>query len=1253
MTPTPTVAEDEHGSGGSVSAAQVKTESSLHPPALPVDTTRPWHSIMGHLGTTKGTKLLASRTVKGTGLTKASLLDCNCDICALAKAAKKSFGTRSFNKLSTVPGGSLHVDLASVSIPTLGGKKYFLGIVDEFSGKAWAILLDLKSDTAQELIVFFTRFHGRTGRWPSVLRSDNGGEFTSSVLTEFCAEKNITQSFSPPYIPQHNGRAERNNRTQGDKARCMLLQANAHPGLWGEALLTAAHIHSRTHIPTGQTRTADQLFYGIEGVSDLGNEHPWGCDAYVKLHQVQIDHRFSPVAAKGMYIGPSGGGAYKFIFADNPLTVLTTKHASFREREFTVSAEIRRLLSHTDDAEEISDKEHYSFLTDDNELRFVQELSRTEAEAKNSSTPSPSPTDKQIRTDQSSSQLGKSKKKNGKKAAPNPLGNRRSERESIPTTRYGMVHSNDIGQALGADVVVSLDSAEEAAIAEHIFTAILAARVKRNIRPDEPAEIRQKNKEAADENIELDEDRPLCNKNGEIVTPSQRCVANTKTGNQCGARTTHGCLCWQHLKRELSVRIKKSHVAGKGLFAERDFAKDERVVNYTGDICIGEQDEDHGGSSYVIELSKNATIDAARRNSGPGRMANDPKGSGKTANLVWVINNANKTVRLQALRRIKAGEELLISYGKSYFQTANERERRRQLKRAPSAIASALASKLESTREPLNVKEALSGEFGDPAKWKEAIAAEMQSMIKMGVFREATAKTLPPGQNLLRTKYVFKRKKNSDGSIAKYKARLVALGHLQVYGRDYKETFSPVLGMTSLRILLALVAALDLECTMLDYDTAYLNAELDRRIFLKIPEGCDFPSYVIALELGKALYGLHQSGRLWNELIVSVLKLLGYEPNKHGDECVLKRRSKTGRLLIIGLYVDDQINIFHKDDSAEMAEDIEKLKKQYKLKELGNIELILGMHVVRDRQAGTLTLDLETYTKSICAEFGFSESKVQAVPESAWEQKLKESKVTHTAPLGNEIKKGCQTFTEENKSDEITLNNILPAIGALMWIANCTRPDIAHTVNRLAGEVNKATEITLKEIRRCFEYIRTTAHLGITYHRLPQGSEDATPILSMYSDSDWAGCIETRRSTSGILAMMSGAAVQWKSNRQSTVAMSSTEAEYIAGAEAAMLIIGLRNLLKEVGAEQLNPTPLFIDNETAIRMSTEENYGGRRKHIDVKHHKLRELNGTILKTSWVSTTDQLADLLTKAMGQRPFDGLRDAVLGRVEIRNRE
>jgi hypothetical protein len=231
-------------------------------------------------------------------------------------------------------------------------------------------------------------------------------------------------------------------------------------------------------------------------------------------------------------------------------------------------------------------------------------------------------------------------------------------------------------------------------VAECLLTAVLGARARR-VQPDEPAEHRRAHLDAAEQNMPLDPNREQCNAKGEIVTPLQRCVANTQQGKQCGPRTTKGCLCWQRVKKELQVRIKKSPVSGNGLFADRDFATGEPVVNYTGDLGIGEQDEEHGGSRYVIELTRHATIDAARRNSGPARMVNDPKGTGKRPNFVWNIDNQRKKVRLSAIRPIEQGDDLLISYCPAYFRTVEDLNRRLQLKKATSAIAPAHASKLE------------------------------------------------------------------------------------------------------------------------------------------------------------------------------------------------------------------------------------------------------------------------------------------------------------------------------------------------------------------------------------------------------------------------------------------------------------------------------------------------------------------------------------------------------------------------------
>ena len=121
--------------------------------------------MLGHFGRTTLIRLLNLGIVKGPGLTKHSILVNNCDTCAKGKMSKQKFGDRKFTSLSTVPGGTFHIDLASVTVPTFGGNKYFLGIVDEYSGYAWVYLLKLKSDTAAELIRFFTRFYGKFGRW--------------------------------------------------------------------------------------------------------------------------------------------------------------------------------------------------------------------------------------------------------------------------------------------------------------------------------------------------------------------------------------------------------------------------------------------------------------------------------------------------------------------------------------------------------------------------------------------------------------------------------------------------------------------------------------------------------------------------------------------------------------------------------------------------------------------------------------------------------------------------------------------------------------------------------------------------------------------------------------------------------------------------------------------------------------------------------------------------------------------------------
>ena len=173
-----------------------------------------------------------------------------------------------------------------------------------------------------------------------------------------------------------------------------------------------------------------------------------------------------------------------------------------------------------------------------------------------------------------------------------------------------------------------------------------------------------------------------------------------------------------------------------------------------------------------------------------------------------------------------------------------------------------------------------------------------------------------------------------------------------------------------------------------------------------------------------------------------------------------------------------------------------------------------------------------------------------------------------------------------------------------------------------------------------FRCLAGSIDLGVTYHRSPSIK------LIAYSDSDWAGDDKDAKSTTGSLLSLGGAAVHWISKKQSTVSHSTSEVEYVAAAETGKEIVWYRQVLSDLGFPQKDPTPLYIDNRTAISMTTEESHHERRKHINVRYHGLREwVHDHVIEPIWVSTKEQQADLLTKALGPQAFLPLRDVVLG--------
>ena len=491
--------------------------------------------------------------------------------------------------------------------------------------------------------------------------------------------------------------------------------------------------------------------------------------------------------------------------------------------------------------------------------------------------------------------------------------------------------------------------------------------------------------------------------------------------------------------------------------------------------------------------------------------------------------------------------------------------------------------------DPQSRKEAMSGPDRD--KWIAAEKAELDSLTAKGTW---SIKPLPPGRKPIGTRWVYRRKTDADGNFIRYKARLVCQGFSQVPGIDFTDTFSPVVKMTTLRTVLALVNSLGMLCEQADADNAYVQADLNTPIFARQPPGYDDGSG-FALYLLKALYGLRQSGLEWFTHETDKLKILGFKPCPV-DPCLFTRSTKEG-IEIICVYVDDLLIATH--TQAAMDSLFKDLKLHIELKRQGPIHHLLGIKISRNLDQGIITMSQGALAQKTLAKFDLIGCHSKRTPE-----------LMGTEDLWHDDK--------QPSSDEVSYRSI---VGSLMYLAICTRPDLAHTVGRLARHVAAPREPHMVGAKRALRYLAGTINLGISFN-------SKETCLTAYSDASWANKPD-RKSTTGWIFSLAGGPTAWKSIRQRIVALSTMESEYIALADASKELLWQHQLLKTLGIPQ-SKTKMHCDNQSAIATANTVAITERSKHIDVRYHFIRELilNNT-MTLLFTRTTDMLADALTK------------------------
>ncbi len=487
--------------------------------------------------------------------------------------------------------------------------------------------------------------------------------------------------------------------------------------------------------------------------------------------------------------------------------------------------------------------------------------------------------------------------------------------------------------------------------------------------------------------------------------------------------------------------------------------------------------------------------------------------------------------------------------------------------------------------------------------WAPGIAKEHDCLLRNKTW---TLVKRIPGMHVLPSKYVFRVKNGGP------KARLVALGCRQLYGVDYLETFAPVVKLTTIRVLLAIAAAHDLECEQMDVTTAFLNGDLDEDIYMQIPEGLrTAQNDGMVCKLRKSLYGLKQAPRQWyakiHAYLVDYLKFVG----STNDPCLYTRKSSSG-ILIIALYVDDLLIIGN--CKSEITTLKGELSKRFEMKDLGPAAVMLGVEISRDRRSRKLWITQREYTLEVLKRFRMEETRTISTP-------MDKSALDLLNNLGEPAPERCP---------------YRQAIGSLIYLVSCTRPDLAFTVRRLSQYLEKPTKQHWTAVKRALRYLWSTRHLGIQFD-----GTIGTQIVG-YSDSDYAGCTAERKSTSGYVFLIAGGAVSWKSKKQTIVATSSCEAEYVASCMAAKEAIWLARLVADLMFEPSPETvPIYVDNNGAKDLAINATINERTKHIDVQYHFVRQCcqDGKIVLER-CDTSDQVADPLTKPLDKQAHEKLR-------------
>lgn len=497
------------------------------------------------------------------------------------------------------------------------------------------------------------------------------------------------------------------------------------------------------------------------------------------------------------------------------------------------------------------------------------------------------------------------------------------------------------------------------------------------------------------------------------------------------------------------------------------------------------------------------------------------------------------------------------------------------------------------------------GALNDP-HWHSAMLEEFQALCSNNTWDLVPR---PPDANVVSGKWVFRHKLNPDGSLARYKARWVLRGFSQQPGIDFEETFSPVVKPATIRLVLSLALSKDWPIHQLDVKNAFLHGTLTETVFCQQPSGfvdADKPHHVC--RLNKSLYGLKQAPRAWFSRFTTFITSLGFTSSKSDPSLFIYHKGSATAYLL--LYVDDII--LTASTTVFLNRIIHSLRQEFSMTDLGDLHYFLG--VTARRTQGGLFLSQEQYAHDI----------------------INRANMTSCNPCSTPI--DTRSKLPASVGPPVSNPTLYRSLAGALQYLTFTRPDISYAVQQVCLHMHDPREPHFNLIKRILRYVQGTADFGL---HLTRSSCDS---LVAYSDADWAGCPDTRKSTSGYCVFLGDNLLSWSSKRQPTVSRSSAEAEYRGVANAVAETCWLRQLMAELHCPLKTATIVYCDNISSVYLSSNPVQHQRTKHVEIDLHFVRERVALgDVRVLHVPSSSQYADIFTKGLPSTLFLDFRSSL----------